>query len=372
LPSVEGLRASHEVRMLRVAAWRHQCSSVLVLVAVAAAQDVPTAAAKTVYSPQDKFLSRANVGNFACKVDSVQVYLDVAGEEDKTVVSAEDIESYLSQTATLEWAHVNQFFFSSLDGRNAEKNLGTGGGDMGEFIQALEAYTRVTGKTFSAEEVEKFLETYLKTMSREKFFYETDFKSYRKLAIATGCQNLKIASIGEKRKKQAILDKFAEPDFAQYIGDPFINYLANNPAAGVRSEYITYAIQAFHTLLWKNNVESQKLCYTEVQGKVDPKALIHVKTPGYCVDQGLAPLISSQICAGQAFIEHTDAVKLFRRELVQLLTDAGDNPQDVLAQFNSLAQQSLATFWETFAGLPQFTVEFSHSAIQQINFEDVE
>jgi hypothetical protein len=340
-----------------------------VLVAACAA-DEPSAAASPNLSPQDRLLSRANVGNFACKVDSVRVLLDVAGDEDKTIVTADDIETYLSQTATLEWAHVNQFFFSSLDGRNTEKNLGTGGGDMGEFIQALESYTRVTGKVFTFDDVSKSFGYYLKTMSREKFFYETDFTAYRKLAIDTGCQNLKIATIGDKRKKEAILNKFADEDFSKYIGDPFIKYLAQNPDAGVRPEYITFAIQAFHTALWKNTMESNKLCYTEVKGKVDPKALIHVKTPGYCVDQGLAPLISSQICAGQAFIEHTDAVKLYRRELVQLLSEQGDNPQDVLAQFNSIAQDTLASFWNTFVGLPQFTVEFSHSFMNNITYVD--
>jgi len=64
--------------------------------------DAPTAAAKAKYTPQNKFLARDNTGNFACKVDTVQVTLDAAGDEDKMVISPEDIEAYLSQTATLE------------------------------------------------------------------------------------------------------------------------------------------------------------------------------------------------------------------------------------------------------------------------------
>jgi len=99
-----------------------------------------------------------------------------------------------------------------------------------------------------------------------------------------------------------------------------------------------------------------------VKGKLDPKALVHIKTPSYCVDQGLAPLISPQLCAGQTYIEHTDSVKLFRRELVQLIVKPGDNPQDVLAKYNTLAQGHLAKFWDTYVGLPSFTVNFSYSA----------
>jgi hypothetical protein len=303
------------------------------------------------------------VANFACKVDSVEITQDAAGDEDKTVVTVQDLRLALAQTASLEWAHVNQFFFSSLDGRNDEKILGTAGGDMGEFIQALESFSKVTGTVLTADEVDALLARLLKTMSRSKFFFETSQIAYRKLAIATGCQNLQIAEIGEKRKKDAILAQFAVDEMPDFIGDPFIKFLAENAdLTGVRREYITSAIQAFHRNLWRNNVQSKSLCYLEVKGRLDPKALIHIKTPGYCVDQGLAPLISSQVCTGQAFIEHTDAVKLFRRELVNLVSRPGDNPQQILAEFNTLAQSNLGKFWETFPGLPSFTVTFKYSA----------
>jgi len=316
-----------------------------------------------VASPQDKFLAHASSGNFACKIDSVQVSMDTAGDEDKMVVSAEDIEQFLSQTATLEWAHVNQFFFASFDGRNDEKNLGTGGGDLGEFVQSLQAFTKVTGAQLTADDVEKAFSRYLTIMSRSKFFFETDEKAYRKLAIATGCQNLKIAEVGEKHKKQAILDKFASEELPEFLGDPFIKFLALNSAElGLQKEYLTYALQAFHINLWKTNQNSNKLCYTMVKGKMDPKAFVRVKTPSYCVDQGLAPLISAQLCSGQTFIQHVDAVKLFRRELVQLLARPGDNPQDILAEFNKFAQANTDKFWDTFTGLPSFTVTFSHSS----------
>lgn len=315
-----------------------------------------------VVAPQEQFLAHQSVGNFACKVDSVEVSLDIAGDEDKTVIAAEDIESYLAQTATLEWAHVNQFHFSSLDGRNDEKNLGTGGGDLGEFIQGLYAVTKITGRRFSSEDVTKALERYLKIMSRNKFFYQTDEHSYRKLAIDTGCSNLKIESIGEKNKKKAILASFDKENMAEYIGDPFIRFLADfHTELEFPKEYISYGIQAYHNALWSFGLEKSKLCYYMVKGRSDPKALIHVKTPGYCIDQGLAPLISPQMCSGQVFIEHTDAVKLFRRELVQLLANEGENPQDILAEFNSIAQSNLAKFWESYVGLPTYTVTFKFS-----------
>lgn len=332
------------------------------LVGLCVADEPVQAATPLRYTPQEKYLAHSAVGNFACKVNAVEVTLDVPGDEDKMVVSAADLEAYLSQTATLEWTHVNQFSFASLDGRNDEKIMGTAGGDMGEFIQALQAYTKITGVVLTPSEVESLFARLLKTMSREKFSFSTDEKAYRKLAIATGCQNLKIADIGEKRKKDLILSKFESEDLPEFLGDPFLKFLSQNlEATGVRREYIVSAIQAFHLSLWRHNAESDALCYLEFKGRVDPKALIRVKTPGYCVDQGLTPLISPQVCAGQTFIVHTDAVKLFRRELVNLIAKPGDNLQDILAEFNTLAQTNLEKFWDTFSGLPSFTVTFKNT-----------
>merc|ERR1712196_153615 len=167
--------------------------------------------------------------NFACKVDSVEVNMDVAGSEEKTTVTADDLKTALARTATLEWAHVNQFFFASTDGRNDEKNLLTGGGDMGEFIQGLIAYSKVTGAaSLTQADVTNLFERYLKIMSKSKFYFQTDEKAYYKLAVYTGCPNLKIAEVGERAKKKAILDAFASEDAAEFIGDPYIAFLLKN------------------------------------------------------------------------------------------------------------------------------------------------
>merc|ERR1712054_80151 len=300
-------------------------------------------AAAAVPTEQDALLGESITGNFACKVDSVEVNLDVAGSEEKGTITTDDLKSALARTATLEWAHVNQFFFSSTDGRDSEKSLYTGGGDMGEFVQSLIAYTKVTGATLVQADVSDLFSRYLKIMSKEKFFYETDEKAYFKLAVYTGCPNLKIAEVGERAKKKAIVDAMLSAD-----------------ALDFPKEYVSYAIIAFHEALWAATADSAKLCYREVKGKADPKAIIHIKTPGYCVDQGLAPLISSQMCTGQVMLDHQDAVKLFRRELVQLIAKAGDNPQQILSNFNTIVAEYQDKFYEQFAGVPHFTVNFVH------------
>jgi hypothetical protein len=313
---------------------------------------------------QETLLSEQITGNFACKVDAVDVNLDLAGAEEKTTITTDDLKTALARTATLEWAHVNQFFFSSTDGRDDEKSLFTGGGDMGEFIQALVAYTKVTSATLTQADVTNLFARYLKLMSKEKFFYETDEKAYYKLAIYTGCPNLKIAEVGERAKKKALTDAFMSTDAFEFIGDPYLKWmLLSADELDFPKEYISYGIIAFHEALWANDAMSAKLCYREVKGNANPKAIIHVKTPGYCVDQGLAPLISAQMCTGQVFIDHPDAVKLYRRELVQLIAKAGDTPQDILSNFNTIVAEFQDKFYDQFSGVPRFTVTFTHTTL---------
>lgn len=313
---------------------------------------------------QETFNMNAITGNFACKVDTVEVNMDVAGAEEKTTITTDDLKTALARTATLEWAHVNQFFFSSTDGRDDEKSLFTGGGDMGEFVQALIAYTKVTSASLTQVDVSNLFARYLKLMSKEKFFFETDEKAYYKLAVKTGCPNLKIAAVAERAKKKAISDAYMSEEAFEFIGDPYLKWLLlSADELDFPKEYVSYAIIAFHEALWENDDLSKKLCYREVKGKADPKAIIHVKTPGYCVDQGLAPLISSQMCTGQVFLDHPDAVKLFRRELVQLIAKAGDTPQDILSNFNTIVADHQDKFYDQFAGVPRFTVTFTHSKL---------
>jgi hypothetical protein len=178
---------------------------------------------------QETLLSEQITGNFACKVDAVDVNLDLAGAEEKTTITTDDLKTALARTATLEWAHVNQFFFSSTDGRDSEKSLYTGGGDMGEFVQSLIAYTKVTGATLVQADVSDLFSRYLKIMSKEKFFYETDEKAYFKLAVYTGCPNLKIAEVGERAKKKAIVDAMLSAEAFEFIGDPYLKVLTITP-----------------------------------------------------------------------------------------------------------------------------------------------
>jgi len=157
-------------------------------------------AALTRNSPQEAFLSKIAYGNFACRVNGVVVTTDNPGEID--TIKIENIREAFLNTATLEWAHAAQASFSSLDGRNDEKILGTPGGDMGEFILAIHALAKVSGTVPTQDDIQTIFERYLNSMTRDKFFYEIDEKAYTKLAVDTGCRNLHIAQAGGIKRKR--------------------------------------------------------------------------------------------------------------------------------------------------------------------------
>jgi len=314
-------------------------------------------------NPQEGLLAKQAYGNFACRVNSVIVTTENVGEVE--TVTLDSIRAAFINVANLEWAHVAQASFSSLDGRNGEKILGTPGGDMGEFIFAVHAFAKVSKTTPSREEIHLMFERYLRAMTREKFFYETDEKAYTKLAVDTGCRNLHISEIGGmRRKKEEVIAKIALP---QHIGDPFIKFLVTNATTlEIETEYVQSALAAYHNVLWTTPSElAHKLCYLELKGPHKEAALINIKTSSFCVDQGLMPLVSSQLaCPAPVFINHPEAAKILRRELATIITlGTTVSPQDVLSAHNTIAENNFEKFMATFNPIiPTYTVTFQNSA----------
>jgi len=311
-------------------------------------------------------LAQAPFGNFACRVNSLKLTIDSPGVGEHITIPPEEVRAAFANVATLEWAHIAQTSFSSLDGRNDEKVLATPGGDMGEFIQALEAFTKVSGTTLDAAAVQRVFERYLKVMTRQKFSYETDETSYIRLAVATGCKNLHVSEMGGmKHKREAFLSQVTRPE---HIGDAFIRFLVTNSTElGVNPDYIHHALAAYHNVLWTTPSRlSTKLCYLELKGNHKEAALIHIRTPPFCVDQGLAPMVSQLLtCSAPSLVNHPEAVRVLRRELVSVLStiDPKVDAKEVMAALNLLAEANLDKFWgQVGQDLPVYTVEFVNSS----------
>merc|ERR1719183_747414 len=138
--------------------------------------------------------------NFNCVVDELDVVMDQKPEKVGDALEPQNIRSHIGDVQTLEWAHVGQHFFSDVDGRSEEKIMGTPGGDMGEFIQAMNAYEDETKTQIDLPTATGLLMEYLKTMSRVKFYMATSEHAHDNLTASSGCRNLDISDPPDEKK----------------------------------------------------------------------------------------------------------------------------------------------------------------------------
>jgi len=144
--------------------------------------------------------------NFACHIDRITVTPNfdsfAVGFEDP--LTQVELEDHLGEPENIEWAHVPQMFFDGIDSRGQDRQLGTLGGDLGEFLIVLAAVEAQTGKTFTKGQVLQQFKIYLTVMSREKFFFSIDADGIENLKKACGCPQLNIADPADSKKRDPV------------------------------------------------------------------------------------------------------------------------------------------------------------------------
>jgi len=135
----------------------------------------------------------------------------------------------------------------------------------------------------------------------------------------------------------------------------------------INVDIVKNSLAAYLNVLWTApSPLAQKICFLEVKGNFNlVSALVNIKTSSFCVDQGLIPMVSSQLsCPAPVLINHPDAAKILRRELATVITSGSTvSPQDVLSVHNTLAENTLERFMSTFSpALPTFTVTFQNNS----------
>jgi len=296
--------------------------------------------------------------NFACNVERITITPNfdsfAVGFEDP--ITQAELEDHIGEPDNIEWAHVLQMFFSSTDPRGQERQLGTLGGDLGEFLLVLAAIEAQTGQTFSAPQVLQKLKVYLTVMSKDKFYFATDASSINYFKTKCGCPQLNIADPPDSKK--ALLRNATHDADGQ--GDEFFKKLLTDPKPfDIRRELVEAVIDAFFNVMWlKSDPLHRHVKFVLLKGEQNSKGFIMVKTPGYCNAQLLAPMISPELCQKQMGIYHGDAAVLLRTEIAGVLLSK--NPEDknaVVRKANELASTALSTVLADHAE-PVYTVAF--------------
>jgi len=280
--------------------------------------------------------------NFACQVDRITVTPNfqsfATGFTDP--ITQVELEDHLGEPSNIEWAHVMQQFFESTDPRGQDRQLGTLGGDLGEFLIVLAAIESQLSKQFAPEDVLMKFRSYLTVMSREKFYFDIDIPAIENLKAACGCPNLNIADPPDS-KKDILRNSTHLP---QSNGNELFRKILSNPAPyNIRPELVTAVIDAFYTVMWKKSDPlHRRIKFVLLKGNLDPKGFIMIITPGYCNAQLLAPMISPELCSKQMGIYHGDAAVLLRTEMAGvLLYTSPEEKNGVVRKANEIATNAL-------------------------------
>jgi len=296
--------------------------------------------------------------NFACKVERITVTPNfdsfAVGFEDP--LTQIELEDHLGEPENIEWAHVPQMHFESVDPRGQEREIATLGGDLGEFLIVLAAAEAKTGKTYTKGEVLQQFKIFLTVMSRDKFFFSIDADGVNNLKNVCGCPNLNIADPPES-KKGLLLNATHE---AASHGDEFFKKVIANPEKfGIRGELVNNVLDAFFSVMWlKSDPLHRRIKFVLMKGPLAPKGFIMVKTPGYCNAQLLAPMLSPELCGKQMGIYHGDAAVLLRTEIAGIvLIKSPEDKNQVVVQANEIASKSLTAILADHPE-PVYTVSF--------------
>jgi hypothetical protein len=304
-----------------------------------------------------KHAHRASL-NFACAVERITVTPNFeqysAGFEDP--ISQIELEDHIGEPINIEWAHTMQSFFASTDPRGQERQLGTLGGDLGEFLIILASIEAETQEKFTPSQVLHKLKTYLTVMSKDKFYFDTDMSAINTLKGACHCPQLNIADPPDSKK--AILRNATHLAGAQ--GNEFFKKVLEDPGKFLlRKELVDAVLDSFFEVMWvKSDPLHRRIRFVLMKGELNAKGFVMVKTPGYCNAQLLAPLISPELCQKQMSVYHGDAAVLLRTELAGVfLMKNPENKNAVVKRANELAATALTNVLADHLE-PVYTVSF--------------
>eukprot|EP00299_Pterocystis_sp_00344_P009265 c3845_g1_i1.p1 GENE.c3845_g1_i1~~c3845_g1_i1.p1 ORF type:complete len:381 (-),score=96.83 c3845_g1_i1:140-1282(-) len=239
--------------------------------------------------------------------------LELESETSAPVLTAEDVEGHISPIPILAWTDVSTASFGCVDGRTAEPTLGTWGGDIGEFITALNVYEQMASIRLSQLDVTNIFRKYLETSSRKKFTTCMSSLSIRQMFGSV--EDLEDAIRNPAEEKQAALWlKIADPNF---IGNDHLKLMLEKPSDyAVRKELVQHVIHSFYDILWNQyDPLREKLNIQLLNGDHEERGIVSITVPDFCIKQArLAPLIAPRSQSSSLAIANPDAVQVLRRD----------------------------------------------------------
>ena len=264
---------------------------------------------------------------------------------------------------------------SCVDGRDDSGVVGTPGGDGGEFLLALSALERVSGRVLGDVEIGKLLRRRLDTFGR--FYMHTDTTAGNKLITKLRADrrfDAALADISQAHQwrqfltttpaslRPALLDVLLSDPTNLGCGHVRLQ-LQNADEYGTRALLIESFLRLFMTARWNGAVEAE---FIPLGGGHREGAVVNVVLQHGVSSFSQVPLVSPSTGRQQMFVNHPQVSGFLRKELVEFLVQQDDvvtltpaQREGLLGEVNALGQQQImATLKQLAAGLPIFTVTF--------------
>lgn len=255
----------------------------------------------------------------ACAATEVMIATKEAGPG----MTVEDVRTAIGNPLKTKWAKVLYHHFSDWEGRTSAQILGLPGGDIAEFINALDAFEEMTNTYVRDSDCKRMLKRYLGVSKKISFYMMTDTTAVTQLAKNTDIDNLDLRETPDASQKGKLLDALVLPE---HNGCKFLRALITKPEDfDLRKGVPECAIRAFFELLWdKDSAEGKKLRLVELDGINEEKAVVYVKTSAECTSQGVAPLIQPKSSDFAFFVINQAAADVYRQELSDFMADLNE------------------------------------------------
>jgi len=255
----------------------------------------------------------------ACAATEVKVATKEAGPG----MTVDDVRTAIGNPLKAKWAKILYHHFSEWEGRTTAQVLGLPGGDIAEFINALDAFEEMTNTYVRDADCKRMLKRYLGVTKKISFYMMTDTTAVTQLAKSTDIQNLDLRETPDASQVQKLLDALVLPE---HNGSKFLRALITKPEDfDLRKGVPECAIRAFFSILWdKQSPEGKKLRLVELDGANTEQAVVYIKTSAECTNQGVAPLVQPKSSDFSFFVIHEAAADVYRGELSNFMADLNE------------------------------------------------
>jgi rhodanese-related sulfurtransferase len=298
-------------------------------------------------------------------------------------LSREDVASHVGDVNSVKWMKLAALLVngrvSCVDGRDDSGVVGTPGGDGGEFLLALDALERVTGRALDTKAIDTLLARRVDAFGR--FYIHTDVAAANALirSLRTDRRfDAAVTGINETLQwreflthppvdvRDELMDHMTNPD---HLGCGHIRLMRQRPDDyGMRPALIFDFLTAFLRQRWDGMPELE---IAPLAGGHAEGAVLNIKSAHGVFAFSKIPLISPSVGGAQAFVNHPDVCGFLRAQLAEWLslqTDLvslpGGGVAALVAEIDRLAAIQLGhTLGALAGGLPVYDVIFEDGAI---------